>query len=70
MKHKTLRPDWLPYDVNARAQPQAVKETPAPTTQHLRRYGRYWAVYDERGELVCVCVYRKGAMEVLRRLAA
>ena len=46
----------LPYDVNGRARPQTVKEKPAPTTCHLRRYGRYWAVYDERGELVAVCV--------------
>jgi hypothetical protein len=46
MKHKVLRPDGLHYDVNGHAQAQAVKETTPPTTQHLRRYGRYWAVYD------------------------
>jgi hypothetical protein len=34
----------------------------------IRKYGRYWALYDEAGELVCVCLYRKGAAEVLRRL--
>ena len=34
----------------------------------IRKYGRYWALYDDAGELVCVCVYRKGAAEVLRRL--
>ena len=34
----------------------------------IKRYGRYWAVYDETGALVAVCVYRKGAMEVVRRL--
>jgi len=28
----------------------------------------YWAVYDGE-ELVCVTVYRKGAREVVRRLA-
>ncbi len=33
-------------------------------------YGRYWAVYDDAGELVCLCVYRKGAREVVRRLTA
>jgi hypothetical protein len=27
-------------------------------------------VWDEPGELVCVCVYRRGAREVARRLAA
>jgi hypothetical protein len=31
-------------------------------------YGRYWAVYDAAGVLVCVCVYKKGAQEVVRRL--
>ena len=34
----------------------------------IRKYGRYWAVYDGAGELVCVCLYKKGAAEVLRRL--
>lgn len=34
----------------------------------IRKYGRYWAVYDHAGELVCVCLYKKGAAEVLRRL--
>jgi hypothetical protein len=33
----------------------------------IRKYGRYWALYDA-GELVCVCLYKKGAAEVLRRL--
>jgi hypothetical protein len=36
----------------------------------ITRYGRYWAVYDASGTLVCVCVYRKGAQEVVRRLAS
>ena len=35
----------------------------------IRKYGRYWAVYDAGGVLVCVCLYKKGAAEVLRRLA-
>jgi hypothetical protein len=35
----------------------------------IRKYGgRYWALYDDAGELACVCVYRKSAAEVLRRL--
>ena len=34
----------------------------------IRKYGgRYWAVYDGP-TLVCVCLYKKGATEVLRRL--
>ena len=31
---------------------------------------RYWAVIETDGTLVCLCVYRKGAQEVLRRLQA
>ena len=36
----------------------------------IARYGktRYWAVIDTDGTLVCLCVYRKGAAEVVRRL--
>jgi hypothetical protein len=34
----------------------------------IRKYGgRYWAVYDGT-TLVCVCLYKKGAEEVVRRL--
>ncbi len=37
---------------------------------YIQKYGdRYWAVYDEEGNLVCVTVYKKGALEVLRRLS-
>jgi len=31
---------------------------------------RYWAVIDADGTLVCLCVYRKGAQEVMKRLQA
>ena len=35
----------------------------------IRRHGkRFWAVYDDDEVLVCVCVYKKGAQEVVRRL--
>ena len=34
----------------------------------ITRYGRFWAVYDGENALVCICVYKKGAEEVLRRL--
>ena len=34
----------------------------------LEKYGRFWAVYDELGRLICVTVYKKGAIEVIRRL--
>ena len=31
-------------------------------------HSRFWAVRDPAGELVCLCVYRRGAVEVIRRL--
>ena len=31
---------------------------------------RFWAVRDAEGTLVCLCVYKRGALEVLRRLQA
>jgi hypothetical protein len=34
----------------------------------IRHGRRFWAVYDEENILVCVCVYLKGAKEVVRRL--
>jgi len=34
----------------------------------ITKYGRYWAIYDQANVLVCVCVSRKGALEVVRRL--
>ncbi|HET7460741.1 MAG TPA: hypothetical protein VFJ82_05820 [Longimicrobium sp.] len=33
-------------------------------------HSRYWEVRDPEGELVCRMLYRKGAREVVRRLAA
>ena len=36
----------------------------------IKRYGRFWAVYDETAGLICVCVYKKGAQEVVRRIEA
>jgi hypothetical protein len=37
----------------------------------IKRYGNthYWAVYASDDALICVCVYRKGAQEVVRRLS-
>jgi hypothetical protein len=36
----------------------------------IRRRGRYWQVVDAAGELVCLTVHKRGAQEVVRRLAA
>jgi hypothetical protein len=41
-------------------------------TYVVERYGRtrFFAVRDAAGALVCVCVYKRGAQEVARRLQA
>jgi len=38
----------------------------------IERYGntRYGAVRDSDGSLICLCVYKRGALAVLRRLQA
>lgn len=36
----------------------------------IGRHGRNWEVVDPAGQLVCITVYRKGALDVVRRLAA
>jgi hypothetical protein len=35
-----------------------------------QKHSRWWEVRDPEDELVCLAVYRKGAREVVRRLAA
>ena len=32
------------------------------------RNTRFWGVWDQDGILVCVCVYKRGAQEVKRRM--
>ena len=36
----------------------------------IRKHGRTWKVIDPAGALVCITVYKRGAVEVVRRLAA
>lgn len=40
-----------------------------PITVSRYNQSRFWAVRDGTGELVCVCVYKRGALEVARRLS-
>ena len=56
-------------------EPQTMEPQTLPIA-HLRtglmqivRRGRFWAVHDGAGQLICVAVYRKGAREVVRRLS-
>jgi hypothetical protein len=51
-----------------KTQQQHQDQTPEHPQWTLQRYGRFWAVYDQ-GTLVVVTVYKKGALEVIQRLA-
>jgi hypothetical protein len=47
--------------------PQESSPVTKPSPLTIQKYGRFWAIY-EQGTLVVVTVYRKGALEVVRRL--
>src|SRR5262249_61446109 len=49
---------------------QGTRAAPLPQEKamSIRKYGRYLAVYD-RATLVCICLDKKEALEVVRRLA-
>ena len=54
-------------------QPPAQDEAQPPTPLYVirkQKKSRWWEVFDPQGELVCLTVYKKGAAEVGRRLAA
>ncbi|HEX8321518.1 hypothetical protein [Longimicrobium sp.] len=52
--------------------PAAPPADPKPSGFVVAKYdgSRYWMVVDPEGKLVCVTVYKRGAVEVVRRLAA
>lgn len=43
-------------------------ERSTDSTFIIRRRNRFWEVVDPAGDLVCITVYKRGAMEVVRRL--
>jgi hypothetical protein len=61
---------------NTASLPPDDPQDPAPAAAQLaytitkQKHGRWWEVRDPDAELVCLTVYRKGAREVVRRLAA
>ena len=34
----------------------------------IRKRGKFWAVFDDNGRLICLAIYRKGALEVIKKL--
>ncbi|SCM83028.1 conserved hypothetical protein [uncultured Sporomusa sp.] len=51
-----------------RAKEDCLTSLPSKQLMHIQKYGKNWAVYDGNGALICLTVYKRGAMEVLRRL--
>ncbi len=61
----------MKYACNIRGRKLAREPKGPAAGQHtIRRYGRFWAVHDPAGDLVCLAVYKRGATEVVRRLSA
>lgn len=67
-------PKTSPRPRRARGRPVAPPQpTIIPTADSkctIQRRKRFWEVRDPHGDLVCITVYRCGAREVARRLAA
>jgi hypothetical protein len=51
----------------------AAKKSDAPAQAQpgftIRKRDRHWTVIDPAGALVCLTVYKRGAVEVVRRLS-
>ncbi|HEX2076199.1 MAG TPA: hypothetical protein VHG08_00770 [Longimicrobium sp.] len=52
-------------DVQQGAAPATANPQPAYT---IRKRNRDWMVLDPQGALVCITLYKRGAVEVVRRL--
>lgn len=50
------------------AQRTAAPAPHPPPGYTIQKRERDWEVIDPEGELVCITVYKRGAMEVVRRL--
>jgi hypothetical protein len=60
----------LEVTVAKKQQDNASAPAAQPTYSIVKREKDRWEVRDPKGELVCVTVYKCGAVEVVRRLAA
>ena len=47
-----------------------MQQTRQTLAHSIRKRHRDWMVIDPQGQLVCLTVYKRGAVEVVRRLAA
>lgn len=60
----------MQYKIPARYQARPATQTLSLGGYLVQRRGRFWAVLDAAEGLVCLTVYKRGALEVVRRLAS
>ena len=48
--------------------PQDLPKSSATAARVEKYKRRHWAAYDTGGVLICICLYKKGAEEVVRRV--
>ena len=53
----------------AKRQQRKDSEEQRQSTYTIARRARHWEVRDPAGDLICLTVYKRGAQEVIRRLA-
>jgi hypothetical protein len=71
---ETPKPPSFVYAIRRANSASVRKSTGHAKVQNTGRYridrrGRCWEVRDATGDLVCLTVYKKGAVEVVRRLS-
>lgn len=60
----------MEYKILARQQSREAIQNLSLGGYLVQRRGRFWAVLDATESLVCLTVYKRGALEVVRRLTS
>jgi hypothetical protein len=68
--HSRLHEPYAECRSTARLTAQFSRAAKPICTIIKQKHSRWWEVHDPDDELVCLTLYRKGAREVVRRLAA
>jgi hypothetical protein len=67
-RRMTRRTAQVTYPSAARPHTHRTSEPTESSTFTIKRRNRFWEVVDAAGDLVCLTVYKRGAVEVVRRL--
>ena len=60
----------MEYKIPERHQAKGATQALSLGGYFVQRRGRFWAVLDAAESLVCLTVYKRGALEVVRRLVS